>query len=134
MNDWEDAQQVTEARKLLHELVVLLRRLIKEDEPSHIDLTAMALSEEDRQLLYETLGEGEITAEVMNYGRILVRECGYAGIWWVTHIDDEGQVLSEFLEVSYCPEVLIAETEVVRDGYNAFQARLFEMGMTHRHE
>lgn len=133
MSGWSDSGRAVAARNLLHELVELLRKLIEEDEPSHVDLGAMELTEGDYQLLRETLGEGEILAEVSNFGRVSVMECGYSGIWWVTHMDDEGQVLTEFLEVSYCPEVLIAESEEVADGRDALQARLFEMGMSHKH-
>ncbi|MDH5786661.1 MAG: hydrogenase expression/formation protein [Chromatiales bacterium] len=130
--NWSGVERGAAARVLLHELVTLLERLIKEDEPSHIDLRSMELGLDDRALLQQTLGEGEITAEVENFGHVLVRESGYAGIWWVTHTDDSGQVISEFIEVSYCPEVLIAEVETVADGYNALRAHLFEMGMSHR--
>lgn len=132
-NSWDRVERGAAARGLLRELVVLLERLIREDEPSHIDLRAMELDVDDRALLHQTLGEGEISAEVENFGHILVRESGYAGIWWVTHTDESGQVISEFLEVSYCPEVLIAESETVADGYDALKAHLFEMGMSQRH-
>ena len=57
----------------------------------------------------------------------------FGTIWWVTHTDEAGQVISEFLEVSYCPEVLIAEMDTVSDGCNALKAHLFEMGMSQRH-
>ena len=133
MNSWDKVDRGAAARVLLRELVVLLERLIREDEPSHIDLRAMELDTDDRALLHQTLGEGEITAEVENSGLVVVRESGYAGIWWVTHTDEAGQVISEFLEISYCPEVLIAEVETVNDGYNALKAHLFEMGMSQRH-
>jgi len=129
MGGWDNEGRGAAARGLLHELVTLLRKLIEKDEPSHIDLTAMELDDDDYALLRDTLGEGEVSAEVINFGRVRVMESGYAGIWWVTHMDDEGQVLSDFLEVSYCPEVLIADTETVADGFNALKARLFEMGM-----
>ena len=132
MSSWNESGRGAAARNLLHELVELLRILIEKDEPSHIDLTAMELGEADYELLRETLGEGEMIAQVANLGRVSVMECGYAGIWWVTHMSSKGQVLSEFLEVSYCPEVLIAETETVADGRNALKARLFEMRMEHR--
>lgn len=120
------------ARKLLHELVERLEKLIKEDEPGHIELTAMELGEADYVLLRETLGEGDVMAEVSNFGEVTVMETGYAGIWWVTHLDEEGQVLSDFLEVGYCPEVLIADSETVEDGFNALKARLFEMEMARK--
>lgn len=133
MGDWSEAERGAAARELLHELLDLLEKLIREDEPSHIDLLAMELDEADYFLLQETLGEGEITAEVRNFGRIVVVESGYAGIWRVTHMDEQGQVLSDFIEVSYCPEVLIADSDTVEDGYNALKAHLFEMGMSQRH-
>jgi hypothetical protein len=130
---WDEPEQGKAARNLLHELVELLRRLLEYDEPSHIDLGAMELDEADYQVLRETLGEGDILAQVTNYGRVSVMESGYGGIWWVTHMDAEGQVLSDFLEVSYCPEVLIAEQEEVQDGRDALKAHLFEMGMGKKH-
>jgi hydrogenase-1 operon protein HyaF len=132
MSGWDEPGRAAAARNLLHELVTLLGKLLKGDEPGHIDLTAMELGEEDYALLRETLGEGEILAQVSNFGRVSVMESGYAGIWWVTHLDEEGQVLSDFLEVSYCPEVLIADMESVEDGLNALKARLFEMEMTRK--
>ncbi len=133
MSSWRDSGRGAAARKLLHELVELLRKLVEQDEPSHVDLTAMELDEADYTLLRETLGEGEILAQVSNFGRFSVIETGYPGIWWVTHMDEQGQVLSDFLEVSYCPEVLIAEAETVEDGRDALKARLFEMGMEYKH-
>lgn len=129
MSGWGDSGHGEAGHRLLNELLELLQRLIESDEPSHIDLLAMELDEEDYELLRETLGEGGIMAQVSNFGRVSVMESGYPGVWWVTHMDDDGQVLSDFLEVSYCPEVLIVETEVVEDGFNALKARLFEMGM-----
>lgn len=131
---WQDSRRDEAGQRLLTELLELLQRLIESDEPGHIDLLAMELGEDDYALLRQTLGEGEILAQVSNFGRVSVMESGYPGIWWVTHLDEEGQVLSDFLEVSYCPEVLIVETEVVEDGFNALKARLFEMGMARRRD
>lgn len=133
MVGWGEAERGSAARLLLRQLVEMLDKLLRHDEPGHIDLRAMELDEDDYALLHQTLGEGEIMAQVSNFGRVSVMECGYAGIWWVTHMDESGQVLSEFLEVSYCPEVLIAETETVADGRNALRAHLFEMGMAGKH-
>lgn len=133
MGSWGGPEHGKAAKNLLHELVELLRRLIEDDEPSHIDLGAMELEQADYDLLHETLGDGEVLAQVSNSGRVSVVETGYAGIWWVTHMDEGGVVISEFLEVSYCPEVLIAEMDTVEDGRDALKARLFEMGMRQKH-
>ena len=133
MKGWGETGRGAAARLLLRELVDMLDKLLRLDEPGHIDLRAKELDEDDYALLHQTLGEGEIMAQVTNFGRVTVLESGYAGIWWITHMDEAGQVLSEFLEVSYCPEVLIAETETVADGYDALRAHLFEMGMADKH-
>lgn len=120
------------AYALLHELVNLLHQLLSRDEPSHIDLRAIPLSQKDMTLLAETLGEGDVFAEVADFGLTRVRQTGIPGVWWVVHLDDEEQVIAEFIEVNYCPEVLITPTEDIRDGRAALQARLFEVEMARK--
>ncbi len=120
------------AYALLHELVNLLHQLLSRDEPSHIDLRAIPLSQQDMTLLAETLGEGDVFAEVADFGLTRVRQTGIPGVWWVVHLDDEEQVIAEFIEVNYCPEVLITPTEDIRDGREALQARLFEVEMARK--
>lgn len=117
---------------VLHELVELLQQLLIRDEPSHIDLRAIPLSQEDISLLEETLGEGEVFAEVGGYGLTRVRQTGVPGIWWVMHLDDEEHLIAEFIEINYCPEVLITPTEDIRDGRDALKARLFEVEMARK--
>ena len=117
---------------LLHEVVNLLQQLLSRDEPSHIDLRAIPLSPQDMALLAETLGEGDVFAEVADFGLTRVRQTGIPGVWWVVHLDDEEQVISEFIEVNYCPEVLITPTEDIRDGREALMARLFEVDMARK--
>lgn len=117
---------------LLHEVVVQLKRLLESDEPSHIDLRAIPLSEEDYALLDDILGEGGVSAEVQEFGISRIQATGIPGVWWVTHLDDEGQVLNEFLEINYCPEILIIPTEDIREGRSALQARLFEAELGRR--
>lgn len=114
---------------LLHKVAELLQQLLTRDEPGHIDLRAMPMSHQDMALLAETLGEGEVFAEVFDFGLTRVRQTGIPGVWWVVHLDDEEQILSEFIEVNYCPEVLITPTEDIHEGRAALQARLFEVEM-----
>ncbi|MGM0594751.1 MAG: hydrogenase expression/formation C-terminal domain-containing protein [Pseudomonadota bacterium] len=117
------------AHALLHEIVDLLAGLLERDEPSHIDLQAIPLSDEDIEILSETLGEGDIDAEVLDYGVTRVTASGIPGVWWVLQMDEAGQTIGQFIEVNYCPEVLIAPTDDIRDGREALKARLFEVGM-----
>ena len=105
---------------------------MSQDEPSHIDLRAIPLSQKDLELLTETLGEGDVFAEVAEYGLTRARQTGIPGVWWVVHLDDEEQIIGEFIEVNYCPEVMITPTEDIREGREALRARLFEVEMARK--
>lgn len=111
---------------LLGEISALLKRLLDEDEPGSIDLRSIPLGGDDYELLRETLGEGEIRAEVENFGITRIYQTGIAGVWWVTHYNDEEDIIGDFIEVAFCPERLIADLEAVREGLSALRARLVE--------
>lgn len=125
----EHPSQGDNAHALLHEIVKLLEQLLEHDEPSHIDLLAIPLTTEDMELLAETLGEGEINAELFDFGVTRISATGIPGVWWVVQLDDNEQILGKFIEINYCPEALIAQDENIREGREALQARLFEAGM-----
>lgn len=124
MLTWSHRETATTAEAVLSRLLEMLQQLLQQDESGHIDLAACNLSEREYTRLRETLGEGEVVAMVSNYGEVEVRATGYSGVWWVRHRGAEGQSLSEFIEVNYCPEVLIAETESVQEARDALKARL----------
>ncbi len=128
----KDPSQGENGYVLLHEVVELLKQLLDRDEPAHIDLRSMPLSPLDMALLADTLGEGEVFAEVGGYGITRVRQTGIPGVWWVLHLDDNEHLLAEFIEVNYCPEVLITPTEDIRDGREALKARLFEVDIARK--
>lgn len=132
LRNLKDPSQGENGYVLLHEVVNLLQQLLSRDEPGHIDLGSLPLSSQDMSVLTETLGEGEVFAEVVNYGHTRVRQTGIPGVWWVVHLDEEEQIISEFIEVNYCPEVLITPTEDIRDGREALKARLFEVEMARK--
>lgn len=115
------------ARAVLREVENLLQKLVEEGEESSIDLSGLPLTPEDYDLLEETLGEGEVVAEVHSLGPTRIHETGIPGVWWVTHYNDEDEVLAEFIEVAWCPEILLAPEDDVKDGLEALRARLFEL-------
>lgn len=122
-----DPSRGENGQALLHEIVVLLKGLLEREEPTHIDLRALPLSRQDYAMLRHTLGEGAITAEVRNQGVTRIRQSGVAGVWWVTHYNEEEDVIGEFLEITFCPEVLVADYDAVGEGFDALQARLVEL-------
>jgi hypothetical protein len=125
----ESASRGENAHALLHEIVNLLEHLMERDEPSNIDLMAIPLSEEDLEMLAETLGEGDINAEVIDYGVTQIAATGIPGIWWVVQLDEDEQVIGKYIEINYCPEAIVAQDEDIREGRDALKARLFETGM-----
>lgn len=133
INNMESPSQGGNGRVLLHEIAGLLQHLLNEDEPSHIDLREMPLNQEDMALLMETLGEGGIFAELADFGVTRIRQTGIPGVWWVVHLDEEEQIIAEFIEINYCPEALITPVEDIRDGREALLARLFEVDMELKH-
>ncbi len=117
------------ARAVLREIEKMLEKLLAEGEENSIDLSSLPLSPEDYDLLEETLGEGEVNAEVHSLGPTRVHETGIPGVWWVTHYNDDDEVMAEFIEVTYCPEILLTPEDDVKDGLEALRARLFEANL-----
>jgi len=122
-----DPSRGENGQALLHEISTLLKGLLEKEEPGNIDLRALPLTHRDYAMLHETLGEGAISAEVENLGVTRIQQTGVAGVWWITHYNEEDDVIGEFIEVAYCPEGLIADFEAVEEGMDALQARLVEL-------
>jgi hydrogenase-1 operon protein HyaF len=114
------------ARALLNEIAALLQNLLTEGDGGSVDLARIPLTDEDYDLLEDVLGEGEVTAEVNALGPTQIVETGVPGVWWVTHYNADDEVMAEFIEVAYCPEILLSPREDVQEGLDALQARLLE--------
>ncbi len=112
------------ARALLHQLADLLASLAAGGEGGLIDLRGLPLTPDDFALLRETLGEGEVRAEIDSFGTSTVRETGIAGIWWQTHRNAEGETVTEMLEVAQIPALLCSQPEDIAWAARQFHARL----------
>ncbi|MBL8324082.1 MAG: hydrogenase expression/formation protein [Rubrivivax sp.] len=75
------------------------------------------LTDDDRLLLNQVLGEGEVAAQVRttfpvpqvaaSANRVHVQESVFAGVWRVLHLGAEGQVLRDRIEVGAVPQPLL---------------------------
>jgi hypothetical protein len=101
---------------LLREIAEMVRRLLKDGEISAIDLQALPLNQVDLDWLRERLGEGEIGVTLEADGESTLTETNCPGVWWVTHRNPKGAVVSEFIEVAYVPELVKAHREDVLIG------------------
>ncbi len=101
------------APALLHEIAEMVRRLLAGGESSAIDLQALPLTPADLEWLREQLGEGEITVTLNADGASSLNETDCPGVWWVTHRNPKGAVVSEFLEVAFVPDLVKAHRDDV---------------------
>jgi hydrogenase-1 operon protein HyaF len=101
-----DAGQRQMGEALLRELLAYLQALVECGECQTIDLHGLPLDETGQQWLKDRLGRGEVVATLDSMGQSTVYETTFSGIWWVSHHDPEGKLISEFLEVCWIPGIL----------------------------
>ena len=102
------------ASALMVELNDHLNNLISSGETHVIDLLSLPLNEADINELADLLGVGEVKATISSIGSSSIRETAYSGIWWITHYGDDEKVLSELIEVTQVPQILITHMDEVR--------------------
>ena len=95
-------------KPLLHEIKHALDNLIESGKTTIIDLRSLPLAPGEEDKILNTLGQGEVQAQLNALGVSVVYETGYPGVWIVTHYNDEQNVISRFIEVTTMPEILLS--------------------------
>lgn len=101
---------------LMHELRHALDRLISSGTDTIIDIGRLPLSESEEIELAARLGQGAVRAEIDALGPSRVHETRYAGVWSIAHLNAEEEVVSRFIAVTRCPEILGAPIEDIVAG------------------
>lgn len=109
------------AEPLLYELAALIERLLQQGQIGAIDLSALPLTTADIEWLREQLGSGEISMTLDSQGTSTLQETALPGVWWVTHYNEQGGVLTQLLEVTFVPELAKAHADDVHNGYERLQ-------------
>jgi len=109
---------------MLHRIRDALGRLARDgdDAVTTIDLNALPMSSDERQVLVDALGEGEVDAQVCVAGVSHVRETRFPGVWWIRHLGRRGELLVELVEVTRVPTLLATH----RDDLGASRRALAE--------
>jgi hydrogenase-1 operon protein HyaF len=115
------------APPLLRELVELVRRLLETGEPSAIDLSALPLTPADLDWLRGKLGNGEISVTLQASGESTLDETACPGVWWVTHHNEQGAVTSQFIEVTFVPELVKAHPRDVAIGRESLELLISDL-------
>lgn len=113
-------------RPLLHEIKHALDNLIETGESSVIDLRSIPLAPGEEDKILQTLGCGEVQAKLDAMGLSEIIETRYAGVWLVTHYNDENSIIGRFIEVTTMPEILCSQTDDVVAAHSDLAATLEE--------
>jgi len=112
---------------LMTEIAEMVRELVDEGETATIDLSALPLTPADKEWLRDRLGSGQIHVTLEAEGPSTLDETACPGVWWVTHRDTQGRVMSEFIEVTRVPELVMAHPEDIKMGYAYLEGIISEL-------
>jgi len=101
---------------LLHEVRHALEALSMTGASNIIDLKSIPLAPGEQEAILATLGEGEVRAELESLGKSEIRETSFAGVWVVTHYDEQGDIKARFIEITRMPEILESQLPDIADG------------------
>lgn len=113
-------------KPLLHEVKHALETLIENGETSIIDLRSIPLAPGEEEKILDTLGKGEVEAQLNALGLSEIIETQYAGVWVVTHYNDDNNIISRFIEVTTMPNILSSQTEDIMAAYSSLTLDLDE--------
>lgn len=115
------------APAILREAASLLERLADEGESGAIDLSSLPLTPADRLWLRERLGQGEVSIHLAAGGDSDILETAVPGLWWVEHRDEQGRVLSEFIEVTRVPALVAVPADDLESGLEYLDTLIDEL-------
>ena len=105
-------------KPLLNEVKHALDNLIESGHTTIIDLRSIPLAPGEEDKILNTLGQGEVQAQLHALGLSEVNETQFAGVWIVTHFNDDNEIISRFIEVTTMPEILCSQTEDIMAAYS----------------
>ncbi len=100
---------------LLVEVATRLEDYLDRGERGEIDLRTLPLTPQDHQALLSALGRGEVTISLAVMGESEIIETAYAGVWHITHRDEEQRVIAETIEICLVPGIVGATAGEMRD-------------------
>lgn len=112
---------------LLSEIEAKLDVLAQAGEDASIDLRWLARMPQELALLREALGVGEVSATVSNIGSSLVQETAVPCVWWVSHRNEAGGLLGEFVEITEVPDLLRSDRLSIPQGLADLRVRCAQL-------
>jgi hydrogenase-1 operon protein HyaF len=98
-------------KPILHEIRHALRKLLETGESSIIDLRSIPLAPGEEDTIIDTLGCGEVHAKLNALGPSEIYETRFAGVWLITHFNEENSIISRFIEITVFPDILKSQSD-----------------------
>ena len=102
---------------LLHEVKHALDNLINNGNSAIIDLRSIPLAPGEEEKILNTLGRGEVQAQLQALGLSDIFETQYTGVWVVTHFNVDNEIIGRFIEITHMPDILKSQSEDIFDAY-----------------
>lgn len=102
---------------LLHEIKHALGELIASGKTHIIDLRSIPLAPGEEDKIIAALGTGEVQVQLNAMGPSDIIETQYAGVWLITHKNDENEIVSRFIEITKLPDILYSQADDISDAY-----------------
>lgn len=103
--------------KVLNQIKELLARFLESGESGVVDMRLLPrMNAATYQHIKDILSNGEVTALVEAEARVEIRETQYPGVWWLTHHNEQGGIVTELIEVSRIPGILASHVADMRAG------------------
>jgi len=126
-NHSETEYEVTDnVRALLTEISSMLSALINDDMVDSIDIHSLPLLPGEHEAIKTILGQGEVRASFDSLGTTTIYETALAGVWWVTHNNEDGDCIAETIEITTIPAILESQHDDIEAAHLALQEQLQE--------
>jgi len=129
-NDEAGVEVTENVRALLTEISSMLSALINDDMIDSIDIHSLPLLPGEHEAIQTILGQGEVKANFDSLGTTTIYETALAGVWWVTHNNEEGDCIAETIEITTIPAILESQHDDIENACTALQEQLKEWNET----
>ena len=115
------------ATEVLKEILASLNDLVQSGTTAVIDLRGRSrMSAATYNYLKEALSAGEVTAVIDADLKVEITETQYPAVWWMTHRNDQGAIMTELIEITEMPDILRPHRAEIRDGLRRLEHALQE--------
>lgn len=113
------------ATAILDEVAASLARFIETGQTAVIDLRNQPwMHESTYRTLRDALGTGEVAAVIDADRKIEITETQYSGVWWLTHRNEQGAIVTELIEITEIPDILKPHAAEMRAGLKRLEQAL----------